>query len=112
MKMQIVIVTLLFLGIIMILLGVMMINSEDLLKQVEIINKNKNKINIYDDNVQDEILQQQFSTNAQDSLLESQFSGPNVSEIFGEQFDKGALFSHGFILGTELKPLHESNGIV
>jgi hypothetical protein len=104
--MQVFIVSLLFIGIIMILIGFMILQDTD--KINDLIIKTP-KLIITDDNLSDQILQQQFSTSEQDSILESQFTGPTVTDIFGDQFDQGALFSHGFILGTDLKPLHETD---
>lgn len=103
--MQVLLVSLLFIGIIMILIGIIMIDDE--VKEKKVINQNQ--LNIQDDNLPDQILQQQFSSNDQDSIIETQFTGPTVTDIFGEQFEQGALFSHGFVLGTDIKPYHEKN---
>ena len=104
--MQVLIVSLLFIGIIMVLIGIMILHEEEKLQMI-IKKSEPTKLNIQDDNVPDQILQQQFSDAPQDSIIESQFTGPTVTDIFGDQFQQGALFSHGFVLGTELKPLHE-----
>ena len=104
--MQVLIVSLLFIGIIFIIIGDTMRNKH----MDEIIQRKQMKsqqLNLRDDNLEDEILQQQFSTSKQDQIIDSQFNGPNVSEIFAETFNHGALFSHGFILGTDLIPLHD-----
>ena len=95
--MQILIVSLLFLGIIMVMMGISEIRVQKLMKQNN-RSRNDPRLNIRDDNMADEILQQQFSTNAQDSIIDSQFTGETVSEIFGDTFSQGALFSHGFII--------------
>lgn len=105
--MQVFIVSLLFIGIIMVLIGLIMMENNDRMNENTLV-KQPPKLDIRDDNMPDQILQQQFSTSEQDSIIESQFTGPTITDIFGEQFEKGALFSHGFILGTDLKPLHES----
>lgn len=106
--MQILIVSLLFLGIIMVMMGLSEIREQKLIEMNRKSKKNP-RLNIRDDNMDDGILQQQFSTNKQDSEIESQFKGETVSEIFGDTFSQGALFSHGFVLGTDLKAQYENN---